>query len=118
MGSHNFKGATNGVLCVLQCMSQDIRCNIYIAPEVSREIQCNIYISPDVHGTMNIVAQNNIANSRTRRTIGTNSIRRAISTNSTERGKTSIQRAIGNTRHSKNRIRQATDKTVPEDSNT
>ena len=58
MGSHNFKGAANGVLRLLQRMSRDIRCNIYIAPEISRDIRCNIYISPDVHVTVNIVAMN------------------------------------------------------------
>ena len=118
MGSHNFKGAANGVLRVLQRMSRDIRCNIYIAPEIPRDIQCNIYISPDVHVIVNIVAKNPIANNRTRRTIGYNSIRRAIGTNSTQRGKTSIQRAIGNTRHGKNRTRLAIGKTALEDSNT
>ena len=68
MGSHNFKGAANGVLRLLQRTSRDIRCNIYIAPEISRDIQCNIYISPDVHVIVNIVAKNAIANNRTRRT--------------------------------------------------
>ena len=38
MSSHNFKGAANGVLCVLQRMSRDILCNIYFAPEISRDI--------------------------------------------------------------------------------
>ena len=119
MVSHNFKGAANGVLRLLQRMSRDIRCNIYIAPELSREIQCSIYISPDVHVTVNIVAQKAIANNRTRRiTIGYNSTRRAIGTNSTQRGKTSIQLAIGNTRHGKNRTRLAIGKTALEDGNT
>ena len=53
MGSHNFKG-----VAILQRMSQDIRCNIYIAPEILHDILCNIYISPDVHVTVNIVAKN------------------------------------------------------------
>ena len=110
MVSHNFKGAANGVLRLLQRMSRDIRCNIYIAPELSREIQCNIYISPDVHVTVNIVAQKAIANNRTRRI--------TIGTNSTQRGKTSIQFAIGNTRHGKNRSRLAIGKTALEDGNT
>ena len=118
MGSHNFKGAANGVLRVLQRMSRDIRCNIYIAPELSREIQCNIYISPDVHVTVNIVAQNAIANNWTQRTIGYNSTRRAIGTSSTQRGKTSIQHAIGNTQHGKNRTWLAIGKTALEDGNT
>ena len=34
MGTHKMKGAANGVLRVLQRMSRDIRCNIYIAPEI------------------------------------------------------------------------------------
>ena len=58
MDRHNFKGAANRVLRILQRMSRDIRCNIYIAPEISRDIQCNIYISPDVHVAVNTVAMN------------------------------------------------------------
>ena len=65
MGSLYFKGATNGVLRVLQRFSGDIRCNIYIAPETSCGIQCKIYISPDVHVIANFVAKNAIANNRT-----------------------------------------------------
>ena len=85
MGCHNFKGAANGVLHVLQCMSRDIRCNIYIALEISHDIQCNIYISLDVHVIVNIVAKKEIANNRTQRTSGYNSTRRVIGTNSTDR---------------------------------
>ena len=55
MGRHNFKGAANGVLHVLQRMSRDFRFNVYIASEISLDIQCNIYISPVVHDGMNIV---------------------------------------------------------------
>ena len=94
MGSHNFKGAANGVLCVLQRMSRDIQCNIYIALEISRDIQCNIYISPDAHVIVNIVAKNAIANNRAWQTIGYNCTRWVIGTNSTQWGKTSSQRTI------------------------
>ena len=90
-----------GVLRVLQCMSRDIRCNIYIAPKLSRDIQCSIYISPGVHVIMNTVGKNMIANHQIRRTIGYNSTRRAIGTTSTQQGKTSIQRAIDNTRQTR-----------------
>ena len=53
MGSHNFKDAADGGLRVLQRMSQDIWCNVYIAPEIPRDIQCNIYIALDVRVTVN-----------------------------------------------------------------
>ena len=99
MGSHNFKGTAKGVLCVLQLMSRDIRCNIYIAPEISRDILCNIYISLDVHMTVNIVAKNVSGNKRTRRrTIGNKSTWRALCNNSTQWDKNSIQGLTGNTR--------------------
>ena len=99
MGSHNFKGTANGVLCVLQRMSRDIRCNIYIGPEISSDIQCNIYISPDVHVTVNIVAKNVSGNKRTWRTIGNSTTWRVIGKDSTQWGKSRIQRLIDKTRH-------------------
>ena len=54
MGRHNFKRAANDVLRVLQHLSQDIWCNIYIALEISRDIQYNIYISQEMYVTVNI----------------------------------------------------------------
>ena len=102
MGSHNFNGAANVVLCVLQHMSRDIRCiySICIAPERSRAILCNIYISPDVHVTLNIMAENMSGNKTSqRRAIGNKSTWQAIGNNSAQWGKNIIQRPIGNTRH-------------------